>query len=373
MRVVWGVLVAASLLAGTVVQAEVILLTNRSPDAIPIVVDKQGGGDHEMKVYPQDIVPLIADGPVSLAFDTGSGWRKYQLKPNTIYFFGRVQGESGRLDMQELGLAMKGRPRLGGAAGDAEVVPGINVEKTEDVGTITVKIMVDDAEKALQKVWEKRLRGRMEAASAILEHTCRLKIKVVDVGRWKSEQAADFEKALKEFEREAIPENIDLVIGFSGKYVSRRGRIKLGGTYGLFRRHILIRDHRPNMTEMEQIEVLLHEIGHTLGAVHSPEDVSVMRPNLADDRANNVGFRVAFDPVNSLAMNLISEAWRFDNARSVKQLSPASRYGLMNVYALLNRALPSDPASVGYLRQIAASYRRQGPRPPRRITDLPPP
>ena len=353
--------------------AEVILLTNRSPTAIPITVDKQGGGTYEMKVYPQDIVPLIVKGPVKLVFDTGRGRKTYQLKPNTIYFFGQVQGGPNMLDMQELGLTMPGRGRFGKASRDKEVVNGISVDRTKDVGTITVKIMVDHAEAGLQDVWEKRLRARMEKASKILKHTCRLRLKVVDVGRWKSDDAADFEAALKEFEREAIPQNIDLVIGFTSRYVSKSGNVRLGGTYGLLRRHILIREHQKKMTEPERLEVLLHEIGHTLGAVHSPEEVSIMRPKLADNQANSVGFRIAFDPVNAMAMNLVSEAWRFDEARNIKQFGSQTRFGLMNVYALMSRAMPRDRSSAGYLREIRNTYRKNGPRPPRLITDLPPP
>lgn len=359
--------------AGSQAWGDVILLTNRSADAIPITVNKQGGGEHDLKLYSQDVLPLISNGPVKLAFNNGRRIKRYVLKPNTIYFFGRVQGSSGVLDIQELGLAMPGRLGSKQSSDEDEIVDGINVEKTENIGTLTVKIMVDHAEAGTQDVWEKRLRARMEAASEILMHTCRLRLKVVEVGRWQSENAAEFDEALNEFEREAIPKDIDLVIGFTGRYVSRSGKVKLGGTYGLFRRHILIREHQPKTTEQERLEVLLHEIGHTLGAVHSPEGVSVMRPNLADDRANSVGFRIAFDPVNAMAMNLISEAWRFDKARSIKKLGSSSRVGLMNVYALMNQAMPRDKSTVGYLREIANTYRKSGPAPPRLITDLPPP
>jgi len=357
--------------------ADVILLTNRSPDSINLVVSKQGGGYHKMKIYPQDILPLIVQGPVELAFDTGAGMKDYDLKPNTIYFFGRIQGarENGpQVDMQELGLTMPSTRRNGRPLGaeNRKPVPGVNVEKTEKVGTITVKIMVDEGEASLRSVWEKRLRERMEAASKILEQTCRLRLEVIGTGRWKSENAGNFDAALKEFEEEVAPEKADLVIGFTSKYVSRVGRIKLGGTYGLFRRHILIREHLRKTSEAERLEVLLHEIGHTLGCTHSPEEVSVMRPKLADDRANSAGFRIAFDPINALAMNLVSEGWRYNDARTVKQLPISNRIGLMNVYSLLRQAMPKDSSTVNYLRTVATSYPKPGPKLPKIITDLPP-
>lgn len=351
----------------------VILLTNRSPDVIPFKVEKQGGGDHEMKLYPQDVISLIVQGPCRMSFDNGKGIQPYLLKPNTIYFFGHIQDGSGTLDVQELGLTLPSGKQNLEAEDEEEVQNGIHLERTEDVGTLTVKIMVDHKEPALQQVWEKRLRKRMAAASKILEETCRLKLDVVEVGRWNSEKADDFEDALKEFEAEAIPKDIDLVIGFTSRYVSKRGRIRLGGTYGLFRRHILIREQHPNTTAPERLEVLLHEIGHTLGAVHSPEDVSVMRPNLADDKANAAGFRIAFDPVNALAMNLVSESWRFDNARKIEHMSLQTRLGLMNVYSLMSEAMPGDNSTRGYLNQIGRTFRKSGPRLPRLITDLPPP
>jgi hypothetical protein len=55
------------------------------------------------------------------------------------------------------------------------------------------------------------------------------------------------------------------------------------------------------------LELLVHELGHFFGAAHSPETNSVMRPLLADKQANSTRFRIGFDPLNALAMNLVTE------------------------------------------------------------------
>ena len=66
---------------------------------------------------------------------------------------------------------------------------------------------------------------------------------------------------------------------------SREKDAAFGCSLGPLHTHILIREWKPR-TEPERLEVLVHELGHFLGACHSPENDSVMRPLLGDGRAN---------------------------------------------------------------------------------------
>ena len=85
--------------------------------------------------------------------------------------------------------------------------------------------------------------------------------------------------------------------------------------------HILVREWSATMSEPEREEVLLHEVGHYLGAVHSPDPVSVMRPVLADNQAIRTKFQIGFDPVNTLLINLVSEEIRERRVTSVSELT----------------------------------------------------
>ncbi len=126
----------------------------------------------------------------------------------------------------------------------------------------------------------------------------------------------------------------------------------LGSAQGMLRSHILIRERTATMSEPERAEVLLHEVGHYLGAVHSPDPTSVMRPILDDDKAIHRTFEIGFDPVNALIINLIAEDIRQHDAASVAQLSLATRARLSEIYGALAKAVPNDKSVRQYRAQI---------------------
>ena len=45
--------------------------------------------------------------------------------------------------------------------------------------------------------------------------------------------------------------------------------------------------------------MLVHELGHFLGAVHSAESRSVMRPNIGDRQERVRSFHIGFDAPNT--------------------------------------------------------------------------
>ena len=104
--------------------------------------------------------------------------------------------------------------------------------------------------------------------------------------------------------------------------------------------HILVREWSATMSEPEREEVLLHEVGHYLGAVHSPDPVSVMRPILADNQAIQTQFRIGFDPVNTLLINLVSEEIRERSVTSVAEMTAGTRLRLGQIYSKLADADP---------------------------------
>ena len=127
-----------------------------------------------------------------------------------------------------------------------------------------------------------------------------------------------------------------------------RGRIHMAGTRGPLHAHILVREGSPQINEAERLEFLVHELGHYLGAAHSPERQSVMRPVLGDKRAGRSDFHIQFDPVNALAMAMITEEMRRSNISKVSQLQYVTRQRLEQIYRELARTMPEDPAGFQY-------------------------
>ncbi len=326
--------------------ADVIVLANRTTIGLTVRFMPLAGQAAQVTMAPGDVTPMFVDGAARVAFGPAAGQRPLLLDPNCAYYFGRKR--DGQIGLQKIGLGedeatASGRSLPGGSSRTA-------------TATIAVKILVDEEEPGRQMLWEHRLRRRIDAASAILEKYCRVSLRVVAVGTWNSDNATnDFIASLAEFEREVKPSPARLAIGFTSQWEMARGRIHMAGTRGPLHSHILVREANPQIGEAERLEFLLHELGHYLGAAHSPERDSVMRPVLGDKQAGRTAFRIGFDPVNALVIAMVGEEMRRRNVKGLADLSNETKLRLRQIYTELSRSIPNDPAGQHYVQLMSTS------------------
>ena len=319
-------------------EAGVVVLSNETPDKLAATIVAPDGRQTRYTLRPKGVAPVPADAAVTAIFDDGGVPRQGTLRPNGIYGF-RRDARGLRLDYEELPGAAADRPAV------ASPPP-----KREDLYTVPVKILADDKEPTVRRIWEKRYRERLAEASAIFERTCRVRFKVVAVGRWTSNsRATQFQELAQEFEREVRPGPARLAIGFTGQYKELANESRMGGTHGPLRSHILIREWGRNLAEPDRLEILVHELGHFLGAAHSAEDQSVMRPDIGDRKARARSFRIGFDARNTLALYLVGEELRTRPLLQLCQLPKATKVVLRGVYRSLAPDLPSDTSAPHYL------------------------
>src|SRR5262249_52164455 len=107
------------------------------------------------------------------------------------------------------------------------------------------------------------------------------------------------------------------------------------------------------VTEPERLELLLHELGHHLGAVHSPEGDTVMRPKLVDGKAAARSFRIGFDPMNTLVMNLVAEDYRGRPVYRLGKLSQPVKARLTEIYSEVAKATPDDKIPAVYVGELS--------------------
>lgn len=343
-----------NVVATSAAHAAVAVISNRTAGDIRFTVTGQGrngqaGQPISYTVLSGDItvVPLRRGELARLAADSAA----YLIDPDAAYFFGTLP--SGKVDFVRIGIAElpTAEPAV---VHSSTAAPRRSAADEEAARTITVKIFVDDDERANRSVWERRIRDRLSDCSEILARTCGMKISVISSGTWQlSNSVNDFDTAVNEFCR-IDPGEAQLAIGFTARYQNPSGRMHMGGTHGPLDRHILVREWSRHFSESERLEFLLHELGHYLGAVHSPESDAVMRPQLGDRQSRSKRFQIHFDPLNVLAMNLVAEDMRTGQVRSVAELSTPTKTRLQAIYREIDKALPDDPAARQYLRILDA-------------------
>ncbi len=324
--------------------ADVVVVSNRTDEPVDFRVLLDGDRTRVEQLAADEQVAIETQGTAELLYDFRGQLARYRLDANAVYYFAQDENEWRVLRKLDLG-------------GNDATFSGRRVREAGRVlrvVEIPVKILVDNHEPATQKVWEPRLRKRVEAASAILERTFSLRLRVVAVEEWRSDDAVtDLREGLREFQEIVDPQPGWLAIGFSGKFRPVPGRVHLGGARGLLHPHILVSEWSAAMSEPERLEVLLHELGHYLGAIHSPDSRSVMRSILADRQAIERKFTIQYDAVNTLIMFLVAEEIRARQTHRISGLSRATRDRLSQIYQSVAEADPKDTS----VRQLQTQLR----------------
>ena len=342
--VAWSCVVASAL-------ADVVVVANRTAEPIEFNARIDDGSFRKVKLTPGDSVPLFATSGVHVRTLDGNFTSSEQsLAPNTAHAF-TPSAAGGAPTLMPLKLGESMEPSWPAVATSPLELPESNV--------ITVKVVVDDDEVRQRRVWEPVIRERIDKVSAAMEAHCGMKLRVVAFEEWDSDDnQRDFFQTLGEFEREVLPAPADVAIAFSSQYDIATGRVHLGGTRQPLHSHILLKERSRNVLEPERTELLAHELGHYLGAAHSPEPKSVMRPVIGQGVQRVAGATLMYDAPNTLLMSLLAEELRQRRIKDIGALTPETRRRMQEIYAAINPTLPNDPAASQYVQIMGAAGAR---------------
>ena len=365
-RAAASVLVVAALgcLTAGPVCAAVLVLSNRTDTTVRLTVGTRAAWLASYELRPTETIAVyvpLNELRVLLHDAEPSRETVFACDPNTACFVYR-DPQRDVLELATIGLVNRRRPlrELQALLRPMVALPQPTLPEARPL-TLKLKLAVDDEERTTTAVWQRRLRERVRRASAALERQLGVKLEIVEMTTWESDdRTEDFEFALAEFSWEVPAEPAHLAIGFTSQFagIPPESGHHLGISHGPLQQHILIREGTPGLTEMDYVEVLVHEIGHYLGAAHSPEPDSAMRPLLGDNKAVVRSFIIQYDPLNCLAAATVVEQLRQATGpvKGLGGLSPERRYLLSRIYATLLKAIPDDESARRYLTIVAPEF-----------------
>lgn len=338
-------------LAALQVDAQVLVLVNRTATVVPLEL-MVATASRKVTLNAGECLPMPLTGSGTLSFETGQGKKTYPVKACGVYYLGEVR--PGVVDVGEIAISGYGTPAMKKGTAKKSTDPRVTSDLSEPVLTVVpVKVVYDAAGAVSAQVWQATIRRRFEAASRVFRRACFVEFKVVSIDTWRlSPGVAEFPEALSHLERVAKTEDEALLtVGFTDKLRTFEGK-HMGGTRGPLHSHMLVRERIGRNSEKERLEVLVHELGHFLGAVHSPEGNSVMRPILGNRRTWVAPSGVIFDPLNTLAMCLVSNELRIKESVHLFEFSLAGRQKLKEIYTVMSESFPSDETARQYLELL---------------------
>jgi hypothetical protein len=361
----WTFLIAIALAQPAV--AAVAVIVNQTGADVRFTVTRDGVLPRDYSLKPGERTQISTERNAKIVIGATADASSFALAPATVYALEKTA--KGLIELRAIG---EHRPQRGPKSPQTQprppTLPSIGIPNDDSrqgkpnprTLNIPVKILVDEEEMAKTSVWQKRLTDRVSAASDILERQANIRFHVVETATWRSSNlTTDFVESLSEFERLVEPGAARVAIGFTSQYQLMLGRTHLGGTRGPLARHILIREWSRRINEPERLEVLLHELGHHLGATHSANGDSVMRPVLGDRKSRLAKFEIRFDDTNARIMRILGDELREKRLRRLADVSPPARQQLRAAYDELVKALPEDPATKRMIQLLEAPPSRR--------------
>ncbi len=333
------------------------MIDNRTPGDVRFSLERDGATPSEHVLHAGQVMPLEISGKTEVAYQSDGAARRLALQPKSIYSFWPWPGG---VDLEKTNFPVNGqalRPPAGEQAA-AEQSPGRKPPEFKPGRVIPIKILVDEEQMAAREKWEKDLRRTIKAASDVIQRHCGLRFEVQSVDVWHSDnRAAGPYPLLQDFQHKVDPRPAWLAIGFTSQQRAKRGDRERHPAQ-LFAEHIVIRDWLPAGDEAERVELLVHALGHYLGAVDSAEQTSVMRPLAGDYHVRAQKFPLQFDALNTLLLNLVAEQVRTAGPAEWKNLPPRLQRQLSAIWTAADRQ-PQPPVEP---RRVETARRAPPPR-----------
>lgn len=320
--------------------AAVVVLANGASEAMPFTLAPDAGKPIESQLAVGESKAFPCDKEASIAFGPKEQPTTLKLEAYSVYVF-----TNRNKSLELTGIALEGQSPAG-------ALP--KAELSAKVPAVSVTLLADDSERRTRAVWEPILKKRFAQAAAIVEAHAGVRFELAEVSTWDADpMAMDLASLHADFAKVVAVKPGSLAVGYTGRRFDPKPGDAMKPTpfaapVLALQSHVLIREREPK-TEAERVEVLVQQLGRYLGAIAVPDRSSVLRPRLGDGQAVQTRFRIGFDPLNTLAMNLVADDLRSGQVRTFGELTVAAQARLGRIYGTVRTAMPDEPLPDAYL------------------------
>ena len=323
--------------------AAVVVFANFTPADLTFTVTEKDQKPQTVTLAPAQVGPVRVTGPAVVEYPAAPANGRHRLDPYHAYVF---------LPDEKAGRRLEGI-ELPGDAPERDARPELNPAPPEPV-KIAVTLLVDDADPRADRLWQATVRTRFDAAATVIGANAGVTLEFDGFATWKSDPSAkSVADLLKDFEGKYEVKPGRLAIGYTSRKLEDRPKEQpdFGDSRPSPANYLLMREWSPK-SEVEKVEVLIHHLGRALGATLSPDEGSVMREKVANGLALVPQYRLRFDPLNVLAMNIWADELRRGGVTTAGDVSPVNRVRLARVYKALLKARPGDSLAQTYLNKF---------------------
>ncbi len=357
-------------------EERITVLGNQGTEPVRFWIEMERGRKRtELLLRPGETLTISNPQAAAAVFDRNGELTRLRLLQDEIYLFvkqngiqelygigpdhgtlipqSRIQGRNSAKDAKETSTREGNSEFEPENSSGSQTSSGTNSPRSTAVSPISlpiltppVHIFTDMTIPLAEKLWRQRITERVANASEILEKTCFVRLEIEAFHSWESDpKSKNLREVMGDFEKKVPNIPGKLVMGFTAHQNASGERTELGLARQPFYGRILLREEAPQITEVERLETLLHEMGHVLGAVHTSDENSVMRTILHERRSRHANFTISFDPLNALAMNLwVRQFCRGDRIR-IRTIHPDVRDELENTYRLVQQIAMDQKAA----------------------------
>jgi Matrixin len=231
------------------------------------------------------------------------------------------------------GEAKRAQQRVAAESTPASIVADVADSPSRDAGVRVFRVRLrPDAQYLSQTIdVPKQVADLVDDANRVLVTTVALRLEVERIVPWTLSTDEDLDRSLQALQAEDVAGDVDLVVGLIGALPRQTDSLHEVGRAALLGKHLVVRatgrlnedrsidkafyelsdDERARMLRVRKrhraLAVLLHEIGHCLGALHESDPHSLMNPSY-DPKMSGFGpggvalMRAALEGVDRVAM-----------------------------------------------------------------------